>query len=67
MAGFGIGQPIRRVEDKRFLTGHGTYIEDITLPRQAYAVQVCCRRTPMPRSPASTRARPRRRLACCAC
>ncbi len=40
MAGFGIGQPIRRVEDKRFLTGHGTYIEDITLPRQAYAVQV---------------------------
>jgi carbon-monoxide dehydrogenase large subunit len=40
MAGFGIGQPIRRVEDKRFLTGHGTYIEDITLPRQAYAVQL---------------------------
>ena len=40
MAGFGIGQPIRRVEDKRFLTGHGTYIEDINLPRQAYAVQV---------------------------
>jgi aerobic carbon-monoxide dehydrogenase large subunit len=40
MAGFGIGQPIRRVEDKRFLTGHGTYIEDIVLPRQAYAVQV---------------------------
>src|SRR5579863_3393251 len=40
MAGFGIGQPIRRVEDKRFLTGHGTYIEDITLPRQTHAVQV---------------------------
>jgi carbon-monoxide dehydrogenase large subunit len=40
MAGFGIGQPIRRVEDKRFLTGHGTYIEDITLPRQAYAYQL---------------------------
>jgi carbon-monoxide dehydrogenase large subunit len=40
MAGFGIGQPIRRVEDKRFLTGHGTYIEDITLPRQAYAVNL---------------------------
>ena len=38
MAGFGIGQPIRRVEDKRFLTGHGTYIEDINLPRQAHAV-----------------------------
>jgi aerobic carbon-monoxide dehydrogenase large subunit len=40
MAGFGIGQPIRRVEDKRFLTGAGTYIEDINLPRQAYAIQV---------------------------
>jgi aerobic carbon-monoxide dehydrogenase large subunit len=40
MAGFGIGQPIRRVEDKRFLTGHGTYIEDINLPRQAYATQL---------------------------
>jgi aerobic carbon-monoxide dehydrogenase large subunit len=40
MPGFGIGQPIRRVEDKRFLTGHGTYVEDINLPRQAYAVQV---------------------------
>ena len=40
MPGFGIGQPIRRVEDKRFLTGHGTYIEDINLPRQAYGVQV---------------------------
>ncbi|MGH7074141.1 MAG: xanthine dehydrogenase family protein molybdopterin-binding subunit, partial [Stellaceae bacterium] len=40
MAGFGIGQPIRRVEDKRFLTGHGTYVDDIALPRQTYAVQV---------------------------
>ena len=40
MAGFGIGQPIRRVEDKRFLTGHGTYIEDINLPRQAHAVNL---------------------------
>src|SRR3954454_23466146 len=34
--GFGIGQPVRRVEDRRFITGRGRYIEDLTLPRQAY-------------------------------
>jgi aerobic carbon-monoxide dehydrogenase large subunit len=32
---FGIGQPVRRVEDQRFLTGHGQYVDDVTLPRQA--------------------------------
>ncbi len=35
---FGVGQPVRRVEDRRFITGHGTYLDDITLPRQAHAV-----------------------------
>src|ERR1700722_949758 len=41
MAGkFGIGQAVRRVEDQRFLTGHGHYIDDIDLPGQAYAVLV---------------------------
>ena len=35
---FGIGQPVRRVEDKRFITGRGRYVDDITLPRQAYGV-----------------------------
>jgi carbon-monoxide dehydrogenase large subunit len=40
MAGFGIGQPMRRVEDKRFLTGTGTYVEDISLAHQAYGVPV---------------------------
>ena len=38
MKQFGIGQPIRRVEDRRFLTGHGRYLDDIVRQRQAYAV-----------------------------
>ena len=33
---FFIGQPVRRVEDARFLLGRGRYVGDITLPRQAY-------------------------------
>ncbi|MSQ73081.1 MAG: xanthine dehydrogenase family protein molybdopterin-binding subunit [Betaproteobacteria bacterium] len=37
---FGIGQPVRRVEDERFLTGRGRYLADINLDRQAYAVAV---------------------------
>src|SRR6266568_9673515 len=37
MKQFGIGQPIRRVEDRRFLTGHGHYLDDIVRSRQAYA------------------------------
>ena len=38
MKQFGIGQPIRRVEDRRFLTGYGRYLDDIVRPRQAHAV-----------------------------
>jgi aerobic carbon-monoxide dehydrogenase large subunit len=34
---YGIGQPVRRVEDQRFLTGRGSYIDDLARPRQAYA------------------------------
>ena len=37
---FGIGQPIRRVEDQRFLTGRGHYIDDLVRPRQAYAAML---------------------------
>jgi len=37
---FGIGQPVRRVEDRRFLIGRGRYVDDINLPRQAYGVCV---------------------------
>ena len=40
MQRFGIGQPVRRVEDRRFLTGQGRYVEDIDLPRQSYGVVV---------------------------
>ena len=35
---FGIGQPVTRKEDPRFLTGRGRYVADIDLARQAYAV-----------------------------
>jgi carbon-monoxide dehydrogenase large subunit len=37
MKQFGIGQPVRRVEDRRFITGHGSYLDDIVRPRQAHA------------------------------
>jgi aerobic carbon-monoxide dehydrogenase large subunit len=34
---FGIGQPLRRHEDLRLLTGKGRYTDDITLPGMAFA------------------------------
>ncbi|HLH70598.1 MAG TPA: xanthine dehydrogenase family protein molybdopterin-binding subunit [Candidatus Dormibacteraeota bacterium] len=37
---FGIGQAVRRVEDRRFLMGRGRYVEDVNLPGQAYAAVV---------------------------
>ena len=37
---FGIGTSPRRVEDRRFLTGVGRYVDDLILPRQAYGVVV---------------------------
>ncbi len=37
---FGIGQPVRRVEDVRFLTGRGRFVDDMELPHQAHAVVV---------------------------
>ncbi len=33
---FGIGQPVRRKEDVRFLTGRGRYTDDVNLPGQAH-------------------------------
>src|SRR5579863_5699620 len=38
--GSGIGQPVRRREDLRLLTGRGRYSDDLNLPGQAYAVFV---------------------------
>jgi carbon-monoxide dehydrogenase large subunit len=40
MVKFGIGQAVRRVEDRRFLTGQGRYVDDITLPSMCHGVNV---------------------------
>jgi aerobic carbon-monoxide dehydrogenase large subunit len=40
-----IGQPVRRKEDQRLLTGKGRFTDDFNLPGQAYAVMV---RSPHP-------------------
>jgi len=37
---FGIGQPVRRVEDQRFLTGRGRFVDDVDLAHQAYGAVV---------------------------
>ncbi len=36
----GIGQPVRRREDARLLTGRGRYSDDINVPGQAYAAML---------------------------
>jgi carbon-monoxide dehydrogenase large subunit len=36
----GIGQPVRRKEDFRLLTGRGSFAEDVRLPEMAHAVIV---------------------------
>ena len=33
----GIGAPVRRKEDFRFITGKGRYVDDINRPGQAHA------------------------------
>jgi aerobic carbon-monoxide dehydrogenase large subunit len=37
---FGVGQPVPRVEDPRFITGRGRYVEDFDLPQQCHGVVV---------------------------
>ncbi|MFV0279143.1 MAG: xanthine dehydrogenase family protein molybdopterin-binding subunit [Rhodoblastus sp.] len=37
MTGTGIGAPVRRKEDFRFITGQGRYVDDINRPGQAHA------------------------------
>ena len=37
---FGIGQPVPRIEDPRFITGRGRYVDDFDLPQQCYGVAV---------------------------
>jgi carbon-monoxide dehydrogenase large subunit len=34
---FGIGKPVRRKEDLRFVTGRGEFCDDLNLPRQVFA------------------------------
>ena len=41
----GIGASVRRKEDRRFITGAGRYVDDISRPGQAYA---CFVRSPYP-------------------
>ena len=40
MSEFAIGRSVKRVEDRRFLTGRGRYVDDIMLPRQAHGALV---------------------------
>lgn len=40
MGRFGTGQPVRRKEDQRLLTGHGTYTDDKIIPGAAHSVVV---------------------------
>jgi carbon-monoxide dehydrogenase large subunit len=40
MTATGIGASVRRVEDQRFITGKGQYVDDINRPGQSYAVFV---------------------------
>ncbi len=40
MLKFGVGQPLRRFEDRRLLTGQGRFQDDVVLPREAFAVLV---------------------------
>ena len=37
MASDDVGRSVRRLEDWRFLTGRGRYVEDVTTPDQAHA------------------------------
>ena len=40
MTDTGIGASVRRVEDQRFITGRGNYVDDIKLAGQCHAVFV---------------------------
>ncbi len=40
MGQFGVGQAMRRLEDRRLITGSGRYTDDISLARQVFGVMV---------------------------
>jgi aerobic carbon-monoxide dehydrogenase large subunit len=64
MIKFGIGQAVRRVEDQRFLTGQGRYVDDIVLSGMCYGVNVLSPHAHA-RVKMSTHGRRRRHRACC--
>ena len=37
IAGTGIGAPMRRLEDRRFVTGKGDFVDDLALPSMVFA------------------------------
>ena len=52
MTATGIGAPVRRKEDQRFVTGQGRYVDDFDRPGQAYDIPplaACPRRDPVHR------------------
>ena len=59
----GIGASVKRREDFRFLTGKGTYTDDINRPGQTHAYILRSPARPREDQRASTRPRPRRRPA----
>ena len=63
MGATGIGAPVRRKEDQRFITGKGHYTDDINRPGQTYA---CFVRSPHAHAKIKT-IDARRRTACPAC
>jgi aerobic carbon-monoxide dehydrogenase large subunit len=40
ITGTGIGAPMRRLEDRRFVTGKGDFVDDLALPNMAFAYVV---------------------------
>jgi carbon-monoxide dehydrogenase large subunit len=40
MTGHGVGAPVKRREDPRFLTGTSCFTDDVSLPGQVYAAVV---------------------------
>ena len=59
VAKFGIGQPVRRVEDHRFITGDGRYTDDHA-PYGCFTPLSCAARTLMPVSRSRISQRPGR-------
>ena len=63
MGDFGIGAAVRRKEDFRFLTGQGTYTDDINRPGQLHAFLLRSPHAHAELGSASTPQPPRRRPA----